>query len=71
MTRIVYIDKDECTSCEACTDNLPDFFQVDEQTLAETHNNGANINKAEIPVDKIESVQEEIDQCPGECILWH
>lgn len=70
MSKNVYVDKDECTACEECTENLPDFFRNDDDDLAETHNNGENINNAEVPDDKIDTVQEQIDACPGECIHW-
>ncbi|MDH4129501.1 MAG: ferredoxin [Spirochaetota bacterium] len=61
MSREVYVDQDECTSCGQCADNLPEVFAMDEDDLAYvSDSNGASE----------EAIQEEIDQCPGECIHW-
>ena len=68
--KVVFVDKDECTSCNQCADNLPVYFQMDEEDLSETHNNGNNINNAEIPENDWDKVQNEIDECPGERIHW-
>jgi ferredoxin len=70
MSKIVYVNKDECTSCEECVESLPDFFRMDDDDFAESHNGGSHINEAEVPDDKVDEVQEQIDACPGECILW-
>lgn len=70
MSKKVFVNKDECTSCALCTDGLPKYFKMDDDDLAETHNNGANVNDAEIPDNDIEKVQELIDDCPAECIHW-
>ena len=43
---------------------------MDEDDIAESHNDGANVNNAEIATDDVELVQNEIDECPGECIQW-
>ena len=69
-TRIAYVDKDECTSCSQCVDSLPDYFQVDDDDLAESHIGGKQINEAPIPEDDFDKVQAEIDDCPGESIHW-
>lgn len=68
--KIAYVEKDDCTSCNMCADNLPKYFQMDEDDLSETHINGENINNAEIPDEDVDAVQEVMDECPGECILW-
>lgn len=68
--RIVYVDKDDCTSCNQCADNLPRYFQMDEDDVAESHVNGSNINSAQIPDEDQDKVQNEIEICPGECIHW-
>jgi len=61
MSKIAYVDKDNCTSCHQCTDELPEVFQMDEDDLAEVHNpTGASEDE----------IQESIDACPGECIHW-
>lgn len=61
MARVPYVDKDECTSCGLCTDDLPDVFRMDDEDLAEVHNpTGASE----------EEIQQIMDDCPGECIHW-
>lgn len=65
-----YVDKDDCTSCNLCTDTLPQYFRMDDDDLAESHNENDNINSAIVNQDDTEKVQEAIDDCPGECILW-
>lgn len=61
MEKDVYVDQDECTSCGQCADNLPEVFEMDDDDLAFV------VDKAE---GEEEAIQEEIDQCPGECIHW-
>ena len=68
--KIVFVEKHECTSCNQCADNLPVYFQMDEDDLSESHNNGNNLNDAQIPENDWDKVQNEIDECPGECIHW-
>lgn len=68
--RIVYVKKDDCTSCRACADGLPLYFQMDEADLAESHVGGQTVNAAVIPEKDQAMVQTEIDDCPGECIYW-
>ena len=61
MARTPYVEKDECTSCVQCVDNLPEVFRMDDDDLAEVHNpTGADED----------AIQEEMDTCPGECIHW-
>jgi ferredoxin len=61
MAKEVYVDKEECTGCSQCADDLPDVFRMDDDDLTEVHNsNGASE----------EEIQEEIEACPGECIHW-
>lgn len=67
---IVYVNKDDCTSCSQCADNLSDYFQMDENDLSESHLRGEKNNNAVIPEVDYQLVQTEIDDCPGECILW-
>lgn len=38
MAKEVYVDKEECTSCAQCVDDLPDVFRMDDDDLAEVHN---------------------------------
>ena len=61
MGKVAYVDKDECTSCSQCVDNLPEVFEMDDDDLAQV------IDGYEADED---DVQEEIDSCPGECIHW-
>lgn len=68
--RIVFVDKDDCTSCNQCADNLPQYFQMDEDDVAESHINGGSVNNASVPEDDHDKVQNEIEICPGECIHW-
>lgn len=70
MAKIVYVEKDDCTSCSLCADTLPQYFRMDDDDVAESHNDGDNVNNAEIPEADHDAVQETIDDCPGECILW-
>ncbi|MCG9874301.1 MAG: ferredoxin [Leptospiraceae bacterium] len=70
LTKIAYVDKDNCTSCNMCADNMPKYFQMDADDISETHIDGSNINNAEIPDEEIKAVQKEMDECPGECIHW-
>lgn len=70
MSKKVYVNKDDCTSCSLCADTLPNYFRLDGDDLAETHNAGNNVNSADVPSDDIAKVQETIDDCPGECIHW-
>jgi len=49
MGKVAYVNKDDCTSCNQCADNLPKYFQMDENDTSETHLNGQNINNVEIP----------------------
>ena len=70
LTKIVYVKKEDCTSCNQCSDNLSKYFQMDEDDLAESHINGNHINQAPIPESDLDLVQNEVDECPGECITW-
>jgi|GEM_PF-139989 len=70
MSKVVTVNKDDCTSCGLCTDTLPKVFRLDADDLAESHNDDANVNKAVVDGADIDKVQETIDDCPGECIHW-
>ncbi len=57
----IKIDRDECTSCGQCADDLPEVFAMDDDDITvviEGHKGSE------------EDIQEEMDACPGECILW-
>ncbi len=56
-----YVDKDECTGCELCTQTVPNVFRMDSNNLAEVFDpQGAGA----------ELIQEAMDSCPVECIHW-
>lgn len=57
----VYVNQDECTSCGQCADNLPEVFAMDDDDLAYVHDPEGSSE---------ENIEEEIIQCPGECIHW-
>jgi len=69
MSKKMYVEKDDCTSCALCTDGLPQYFKMDDDDLAESHNNGV-VGDADVADNDINKVQEMIDDCPGECIFW-
>lgn len=70
MSKIVKVDKDDCTSCNLCVDTVPEYFRMDDDDIAETHNDGSNLNEANVSDNDNDKVQEAIDDCPGECIIW-
>ena len=69
-TKVVSVEKDDCTACSQCADNLPKYFRVDDDGIAESHIDGDSVNKAEIPEEDQKLVENEINECPGECIHW-
>lgn len=70
MSKIVFVEKDDCTSCSLCSDTAPGYFRLDDDDLAESHNEGENVQSAQIDGDAESQVQEVIDDCPAECIHW-
>ena len=66
----VFVDKPNCTSCGLCAETNPQYFRMDDDDLAESHNLGSNVNDAAIAADDRDSVQVAIEDCPGECIHW-
>ena len=70
MSKVVFVEKEECTSCALCTDGLPQYFKMDDDDLAESHNDGKNVGTATVPETDQDKVQEMIDDCPAECIHW-
>jgi len=61
MAREIYIDRDECTSCEECVDRLPEVFAMDEDNISNVLDHAAAAES---------EIQEAIDNCTGECIHW-
>lgn len=70
MAKIVYVEKDDCTACNQCVDNLPKYFRLDDDGLAESHLDGGSVNETPVDDSDVSLVQAEIDACPGECIHW-
>jgi len=61
MGKVLWIDRDECTSCVQCSDNLPEVFQMDDEDIATVlDQNGGDAD----------AIEEEIETCPAECIHW-
>lgn len=61
MAKVPYVDKDECTSCGVCVENVPTVFRFDDDMKAEAFDpNGASE----------EEIQEAMDLCPAACIHW-
>jgi len=62
MGKIVVIDSDECTGCEACVELCPEIFVYDDVTEV------ATVIMPEGGDE--ECIDETIDTCPVECISW-
>jgi len=61
MAKVVFVDPNECTGCEACVGLVPEVFKMNDKSLAEAFNpSGAAEDK----------IQEAIDGCPVSCIKW-
>lgn len=61
MAKQLYIDPEECISCESCVELCPEAFRM-----------SSTGSYAEVvdPHSKEECVGEAIDTCPVECISW-
>ena len=60
MEKKVYIKQDECIGCELCTQISCKVFRMNDQ-------------KAEVVPDGEDAedkIQEAIDSCPAQCIVW-
>lgn len=61
MAKIPYVEQEECTGCGLCEDTCPEVFRLNYDGVSEVHD-PEGVSEEEI--------QEVIDTCPVECILW-
>lgn len=62
MTKVPFVDQDECIGCGMCVDNLPDVFHLAKSGKAECFDpNGASEDEIQFQA---------IDICPVTCIHW-
>ncbi|HEY5997135.1 MAG TPA: ferredoxin [Candidatus Deferrimicrobiaceae bacterium] len=62
MSKIVFVDQDECIGCGLCASNVPDVFRMDDSGKAEVYDPAGATE---------ETIQAEaIDVCPVSCIHW-
>ena len=62
MTKIPFIDVSRCTDCGSCLEICPEVFRKNGQTgLIEVHDTSGCSE---------EKIQEAINICPADCILW-
>jgi ferredoxin len=59
--KVPWVDQDECTSCELCTETAPNTFRMNDDDVAEVFNPQG---------DPEDLIQQAIDDCPAECIHW-
>ncbi len=59
--KVPWVDKDECTSCELCTEIAPNTFVMEDDDKA---------GVSDAAGDDEDTIQEAIDSCPAECIHW-
>lgn len=62
MSRIVYIDEEECIGCGSCEEICPEVFKLNEETEK------AEFIKPEGSPEEL--IEEAIETCPVECIHW-
>ena len=55
------VDPDLCTGCELCIDVAPDTFELDSEGISTV---------VDPEGDDEDAIQEAIDSCPVEAILW-
>ncbi|GGH77975.1 ferredoxin [Pullulanibacillus pueri] len=67
MAKYVWVNQDTCIGCGTCEGIAPDIFGLDEEGLAfVTLDNNQGI--VPIPDDKLEDVQEAMEDCPTESV---
>ena len=57
----VSIDADLCTGCGACTDDVPDVFEMGDEI--------AQVKTAEVPANLEYAVKQAAEDCPAEAII--
>ncbi len=57
----VKIDKDLCTACELCVDDVPDVFDMGDDV--------AVVKVDTVPADLEDDVRDAADSCPAEAII--
>ena len=57
----VSIDADLCTGCGACTDDVPDVFEMGDEI--------AQVKQAEVPANLEAAVKQAAEDCPAEAII--
>jgi ferredoxin len=62
MSRIVYIDEDECIGCGSCRDICPEVFKLNEEIEK------SEVIKPEGGPEKL--IEEAMGECPMSCIFW-
>jgi len=61
MSKELIIDESECTGCELCVDMLPAVFKMNSSGISHVYN---------ISGAKEKEIQDVVDNCPAECIIW-
>lgn len=69
-SKIVFVDKDNCTACSQCVDDMPKYFEVDDEGYSQSRAEGSEINRAVVADEDIAAVEKMIGECPGESIHW-
>lgn len=57
----VKVDPELCTMCMACVDDVPEVFEMGDET--------AFAKSPDVPADQEAAVREAADECPAEAIL--
>jgi ferredoxin len=60
MPKILVIDADLCTGCELCVETVSEVFQMEGDVAVVYNAEGASE----------EEIQEAVDNCPVEAIVW-